>query len=167
MGNGQVNRTLGNMIRALPPRTKQDWPQMLQTLTLAYNCTAHESTGFTPFFLMYGRIPRLPVYLMFQSVYRDNNVTDYDQYVRKMKDDLKEAMLLAQANNTASQQRQTEHYNIDVKGRDIEEGDYVLLTNKGKCGRHKLAEKWDSTLHVVVSVDARCQLALTSQLLTC
>uniref|UniRef100_A0A8C2FH10 Gypsy retrotransposon integrase-like protein 1 n=1 Tax=Cyprinus carpio TaxID=7962 RepID=A0A8C2FH10_CYPCA len=159
MGNGQVerfNRTLGNMIRALPPRVKQDWPQMLQTLTFAYNCTAHESTGFAPFFLMYGRIPRLPVDLMFQSVDRDNIVTDYDQYVKKMKDDLREAMLLAQANNIASQQRQSEHYNKDVKGRDIEEGDYVLLANKGEHGRRKLADKWDSTVHVVVSVDTRC-----------
>lgn len=45
MGNGHTerfNRTLGNMIRALPPRDKQRWPQMLQTLTFAYNCTAHE-----------------------------------------------------------------------------------------------------------------------------
>ncbi|KAL1246716.1 hypothetical protein QQF64_034355 [Cirrhinus molitorella] len=121
MGNGQVerfNRTLGNMIRALPPRTKQDWPQMLQTLTFAYNSTTHESTGFAPFFLMFGRIPRLPVDLMFQSVDRDNNFADYDQ--------------------------------------DIEEGDYVLLANKGERGRRKLADKWDSTLHVVVSVDTRC-----------
>ncbi|KAL1255089.1 hypothetical protein QQF64_013150 [Cirrhinus molitorella] len=159
MGNGQVerfNRTLGNMIRALPPRTKQDWPQMLQTLTFAYNSTAHESTGFAPFFLMFGRIPRLPVDLMFQSVDRDNNFADYDQYVRKLKDNLKEAMLIAQANNTASQQRQTDYYNKDVKGRDIEEGDYVLLANKGERGRRKLADKWDSTLHVVVSVDTRC-----------
>lgn len=49
MGNGIVerfNRTLGSMIRALPPRSKQKWPQMLQTLTFAYNCTAHESTGY-------------------------------------------------------------------------------------------------------------------------
>lgn len=159
MGNGQVerfNRTLGNMIRALPPRTKQDWPRMLQTLTFTYNCTAHESTGFAPFYLMFGRIPRLPVDLMFQSVERDNTFADYDQYVRKLMDNLKEAMLVAQVNNSASQLRQTEHYNKKVKGRDIEEGDYVLLANKGERGRRKLADRWDSTLHVVLSVDPRC-----------
>lgn len=67
MGNGQVerfNRTLGNMIRALPPRAKQIWPQLLQTLTFVF-----ESTGFALFYLMYGRIPRLPVDIIFQSVW--------------------------------------------------------------------------------------------------
>ena len=53
MGNGQcerMNRTLGNMIRSLPPRSKSKWPQMLNSLTFSYNCTFHETTGFPPFF---------------------------------------------------------------------------------------------------------------------
>uniref|UniRef100_A0A8B9GYV3 Integrase catalytic domain-containing protein n=1 Tax=Astyanax mexicanus TaxID=7994 RepID=A0A8B9GYV3_ASTMX len=125
MGNGQVerfNRTLGNMIRALPPRSKQKWPQMLQTLTFAYNCTAHESTGYAPFYLMYGRIPRLPVDVMFSNIARDNDIMDYDRYVKRMKDDLKEALNLAQVTAHASQQRQADLYNKRVKGCDIEEG---------------------------------------------
>ena len=42
MGNGVVerfNRTLGSMIRTLPPKTKAKWPQMLQLLTFCYNYT--------------------------------------------------------------------------------------------------------------------------------
>lgn len=31
----------------------------------------------------------------------------------------------------------------------------MLLANKGGRGRCKLADKWDSTLHVVVSMDTR------------
>lgn len=159
MGNGHTerfNRTLGSMIRALPPRVKQKWPQMLQTLTFTYNCTAHESTGYAPFYLMYGRIPRLPIDVMFHSVGRDDNITDYVSYVAKMRDDLKEALNLAQANASASQQRQTELYNRRVKGCDIEEGDRVLLANKGERGRRKLADKWESVPYVVVSKDPRC-----------
>lgn len=159
MGNGQVerfNRTLGGMIRALPPRAKQKWPQMLQTLTFAYNCTAHESTGYAPFYLMYGRIPRLPVDVMFHSVSRDQDITDYDTYVRRMRADLKEALVAAQINTEASQQRQAEQYNKRTKGRDIEEGDVVLLANKGERGRKKLADRWDSTPYLVVFKNPRC-----------
>ncbi|KAL2089313.1 hypothetical protein ACEWY4_014001 [Coilia grayii] len=64
MGNGgteRFNRTLGSMLRSLPPRQKHKWPQMVQTMTFVYNCTAHETTGFAPFYLMFGRVPRLPV----------------------------------------------------------------------------------------------------------
>lgn len=52
MGNGsaeQFNRTLGNMIRSLPPQAKHVWPQMLHTLTFMCNSTIHETTGFLPF----------------------------------------------------------------------------------------------------------------------
>lgn len=159
MGNGHTerfNRTLGNMIRALPPREKHKWPQMLQTLTFVYNCTAHESTGYAPFFLMYGRIPRLPVDVMFHNVARDNDVTDYDSYVKRMRDDLREALALAQTNTGASQQRQADLYNKKQKGVDIEEGDRVLLANKGERGRRKLADRWESTIYTVISKNPTC-----------
>uniref|UniRef100_A0AAY4A1Q4 Gypsy retrotransposon integrase-like protein 1 n=1 Tax=Denticeps clupeoides TaxID=299321 RepID=A0AAY4A1Q4_9TELE len=161
MGNGQAerfNRTLGGMIRALPPRAKQKWPQVLQTLTFAYNCTAHESTGYAPFYLMFGRIPRLPVDVMFHNVERDNNHVDYDSFVKRMRDDLKEALLVAQANATDSQRHQAELYNLRIKGCDIEVGDQVLLANKGERGRRKLADKWESTPYIVESKDPRCHV---------
>ncbi|XP_019220262.1 uncharacterized protein LOC106098742 [Oreochromis niloticus] len=159
MGNGHTerfNRTLGNMIRALPPREKHKWPQMLQTLTFIYNCTAHESTGYAPFFLMYGRVPRLPVDVMFHNVARDNDVADYDSYVKRMRDDLREALTLAQTHTGISQQRQTDLYNKKQKGADIEEGDRVLLANKGERGRRKLADRWEPTIYTVVSKNPTC-----------
>lgn len=91
MGNGAVerfNRTLGNMIRALPPRAKQKWPQLLRSLTFSYNATVHETTGFAPFLLMFGRVPRLPVDMLFRSVLMDEQVVDYDVYVQCLRRDL-------------------------------------------------------------------------------
>lgn len=159
MGNGQVerfNRTLGGMIRALPPRAKQKWPQMLQSLTFAYNCTAHESTGFAPFYLMFGRVPKLPVDVMFSSVERDDVLIDYDAYVRRLRDDLKEALALAQKNAEVSQRRQADLYNKRSKGCSIEIGDQVLLANKGECGRRKLADKWEASPYIVVALNPQC-----------
>ncbi|KAJ8381090.1 hypothetical protein SKAU_G00018680 [Synaphobranchus kaupii] len=71
MGNGgteRFNRTLGSMLRSLPLWSKHKWPQMIQTMTFAYNCTQHETTGFAPFYLMFGRVPQLPVDLLFKNV---------------------------------------------------------------------------------------------------
>lgn len=137
MGNGHVerlNRILGGMIRALPPKGKHNWLQMLQTLTFAYNCTAHESTGYAPFYLMYGSVPRLSVDIVFHDVDRDNHVTDNYAYVERMRDNLKEALTLAQVNGE-------DLYKRKMKGCDVEEGDQVLLANKGEHGRRKLADK--------------------------
>ncbi len=77
MGNGSVerfNRTLGNMIRVLSPDVKRDWPRRLQTLSFLYNCTINETTGYAPFYLMFGRVPRLPIDILFRSVLNDPDV---------------------------------------------------------------------------------------------
>ncbi len=114
MGNGQTerfNRTLGNMIRSLPPRAKERWPQMIQTLTFSYNCTTHETTGFAPFYLMFGRIPKLPVDVMFGSALRNEDVQTYDEYVKSLQKDLREAVHIAKGNTMDAQRKQTEGYN--------------------------------------------------------
>ncbi|XP_029624125.1 uncharacterized protein LOC115203513 [Salmo trutta] len=153
MGNGQaerLNRTLGGMIRALPARSKAKWPQMLNTLTFSYNCTVHETTGFPPFFLMFGRTPRLPVDVMFESVLLDGDTVDVDKYVQSLGEDLREAMTLAQQHASKQQKIQAEVYNRRSKGHSVEKGDRVLLANKGERGKKKLADRWDSAMYIVV-----------------
>lgn len=104
----------------------------------------------------YGRIPRLPVDVMFHNVERDCDVADYDNYVLKLRENLREALSFAQVNAIASQQHQAEVYNRRVKGHDIEGRDQVLLAKKGERGRKKLADKWESTLYTVVARDPKC-----------
>uniref|UniRef100_A0A3B5QIP4 Gypsy retrotransposon integrase-like protein 1 n=1 Tax=Xiphophorus maculatus TaxID=8083 RepID=A0A3B5QIP4_XIPMA len=152
-GNGQaerLNRTLGSMIRALTPRAKAKWPKMLNTLTFAYNCTVHETTGFPPFFLMFGRTPRLPVDVMFESVLLDGETADMDKYVQSLGTDLREAMTLAQRHAEKQQLRQAEVYNRKIKGHSLEKGDRVLMANKGERGKRKLADRWKDTVYIVV-----------------
>ncbi len=150
-GTERFNRTLGNMLWSLPPRSKQKWPQLVQTMTFVYNCTAHETTGFAPFYLMFGRVPRLPVDLMFQSVLRDESICDYNDYVQSLIKDLQSAMVLAQKNSTAEQKHQSDQYNKRVKGLPLSVGDYVLVANKGCRGKRKLADKWEPTMYSIVS----------------
>lgn len=153
MGNGQTerfNRTLGDMIRSLPPRSKANWPQMLNTLTFSYNCTRHETTGYPPFFLMFGRTPRLPVDVLFESVILDGGTVDVSKYIQSLGKDLREAMSLAQHNARQQQKKQAEHYDRKCKGHSLELGDRVLLANKGEKGKRKLADRWESTVYIVV-----------------
>ncbi|CAI5678545.1 unnamed protein product [Oreochromis niloticus] len=149
----RFNRTLGNMLRSLPPRSKQKWPQMIQSMTFVYNCTAHKTTGFAPFYLMFGRVPRLPVDLMFRDVLHDNTICDYDTYVKSLMDDLRSAMLQAQEHSTMEQRHQSGQYNRNVKGLPLSLGDQVLLANKGVRGKRKLSDEWEPVVYTVVDLD--------------
>jgi transposase InsO family protein len=64
MGNGmceRFNRTLLNMLGSLESHQKQNWKAYLGPMIHSYNCTRHESTGQTPYLLMFGRNPSLPI----------------------------------------------------------------------------------------------------------
>ena len=57
----KFNHTLLRMIGTLDQDQKDKWQDWVLTLTHAYNCTHCESMGFSPYYLMFGWVPRLPV----------------------------------------------------------------------------------------------------------
>jgi hypothetical protein len=63
--NGQVerfNKTMANMLaKKLTDKTQVLWHKYLSTIALEYNCTRHSATGETPFFLVYGQEPHMPL----------------------------------------------------------------------------------------------------------
>ena len=89
MGNGMVerfNQTLLNMLGTLEDHQKQDWKSYVAPLVHAYNVTRHDSTGFSPFFLMFVRHPRLAIdaHLGLQSS-NESNVGSKETYSSKLK----------------------------------------------------------------------------------
>ena len=58
-------RTLLSMLGTLNKQQKSEWRKYVKPLTHAYNCTVNETTGFTPYFLMFGRHAKLPIDIVF------------------------------------------------------------------------------------------------------
>ena len=49
------------MIGRIEPNEKVRWKDKVQALTHTYNCTSSCTTGYSPYFLFYGREPRIPI----------------------------------------------------------------------------------------------------------
>ena len=152
--NGQVermNRTLLSMLRTLPELRKRKWDESLNKMIHAYNCTKNEATGYAPYYLLFGRNPRLPVDLIFNLNQESNEQVNYNAYVRQWREDMKEAYEIAQRNATKAAGRSKQYYDRRVSGGVLQPGDRVLvrdLTERGGPG--KLRPHWEKVIHVVV-----------------
>ena len=69
------------MIGTLPENLKVHWQQHVSTLVHAYNCTKINTTGYSPYYLMYGRHPPLPIDIEFGVFIPDIHETTTHKYV--------------------------------------------------------------------------------------
>ena len=154
MGNGMVerfNRTLLNMLGTLQDNQKADWKSHLSTLTHAYNAATHDSTGFSPFYLMFGRHSRLAVDAFLGLPQSQQQVRSRQDYVDKLKQRMAFAYDTASSEARKSADRQKGYYDDKVRYTNLEVGDRVLVKNVGLRGKQKLADLWEHCPYVVRS----------------
>ena len=63
----RFNRTMLAMLASTVEEDPSNWEQHLRKVCMAYNTSVHPSTGYAPFYLMFGRLARLPVDIMYGS----------------------------------------------------------------------------------------------------
>ena len=83
------NYILISMLGTLPIHAKKNWPEWGSTLTHTYNATMCHATGFSPFFIMYGRIPILPIDVEFSVMIPYITRASHQNYAEKLKSHLK------------------------------------------------------------------------------
>lgn len=152
-GNGMTERfnsTLLNMLGTLQPSMKTNWVEHVETLTHAYNCTKHASTGFSPFYLMFMREPRIPLDVTLHKEIEDQDSEDQGEYVAQLQRSLEEAYRRAETNAQEAREKQKAHHDKRVRTAKFSAGDMVLVSRKGHRGRHKIADRWEETPYVIV-----------------
>lgn len=145
----RFNRTLLSMLGTLSQEKKRHWSQHVGYLVHAYNSTKCDSTGYSPYFLMFGREARLPVDLCFGTS-SERKAENHLKYVQKLKENLQHAYHLASEAASKSHQKNKRAYDKRIRFQSLDIGDRVLLKNWGLKGKHKLQTKWSPVPYVVV-----------------
>ena len=145
----RLNRTLLSMLAATVHEHPGDWDKKLRLVCMAYNTSVHQSTGFSPFFLLFGHQARLPVDLAYGTAPMEEMTTQ--EYVRNLRQTLEEAYSTVRNRTGAALERQKELYNRKVHGDEYQVGDLVWLHNPviPKRAKRKLHCPWTGPYRVV------------------
>ena len=133
------NSTLLNMLVTLTPEQKKDWKGHVPALVHAYNCTRNATTGFSPYYLLFGREPRLPVDVEFglQKGSQEGSSGE-SNYVSQLNSRLRFTHKKAKHMAKRQQAMHTELYDQKCRGTELEVGDLVLVKQTAWKGRDKI-----------------------------
>ena len=131
--NGMVERlngTLKQLLKRVASDQPRQWDRFLPAVLFSYREVTQESTGFSPFELLYGRRPRGPSDILHdiitQNEKQPEDISTFE-YITNLKERLSSACELARqaSENASSQSRLSKNKGVTLKQFNV--GDMVLL----------------------------------------
>ncbi len=130
----RFNRTLLQMLGTLQEDDKVRWRDHVQPLVHAYNCTRNDTTGFSPYQLMFGRQPSLPIDVAFGIKPEGGKKVTHSDYVKNLQESLRESYQTAVEHSQKTAFRNKQRYDLKVRESTLHAGDRVLVKNVGIRG---------------------------------
>ena len=152
--NGQVermNQTIIRMIGKLEEDRKACWSEHLPELLLAYNATCSAVTGYSPYYLLFGRRPRIPVDYLFPTLHNSPHQTKMEVSVVAMQKRLKEAFTVARHLTSEEVAKQCRYYDRKAGAVALQPGDIVMVCTDGFVGKRKVKDRWEDGGFIVES----------------
>ena len=152
--NGQVermNQTIIRMIGKLEEDKKACWSEHLLELLLAYNATRSTVTGYSPYYLLFGRRSRIPVDYLFPTLRDSPHQTKMEVSVVAMQKRLKEAFAVARCLTSEEAAKQCRYYDHKAGAVALQPGDIVMVRTDGFVGKRKVKDRWEDGGFIVES----------------
>ena len=148
--NGQVecmNQTIIHMISKLEEDRKACWSEHLPELLMAYNATCSTMTGYSPYYLLFGRRPRIPGNYLFPTLCDSPHQTKMEVSVAAMQKRLKEAFTVVRHLTSEEVARQCCYYDHKAEAVALQPGDVVMVHTDGFVGK----DQWEDRGFIVES----------------
>uniref|UniRef100_A0A3B1KCR2 Gypsy retrotransposon integrase-like protein 1 n=1 Tax=Astyanax mexicanus TaxID=7994 RepID=A0A3B1KCR2_ASTMX len=150
-GNAQCerfNRTLHDLLRSLPPDKKCRWPEHLSEVVYPYNVTPHATTGYSPYLLLFGIDPHLPIDALLGQTAEVSAKADWLAAHQRR---LKEAHARAKEYSEQKAAERIAFQNDKTYCPPVGVGQTVYLRNRPQ-GRNKIQDAWQSIPYRVVDI---------------
>lgn len=148
----RCHQTLKSMVRTFCVDCPKDWDVAMPFLLFAIRDAVNESTGFSPFELVYGHEVRSPLTMMRERLLEPQAQGDLLQYVSTFRDRLKAAWKVAAQNLTGAKERMKARYDRKAVQRSFVPGDKVLVLMP--VGGEKFGTRFNGPFTVVRKVGA-------------
>lgn len=150
--NGLVERfngTLKTILKRLCSECPKQWDRYLPAVLFAYRTSIQESSGFSPFELVFGRKVRGPMEILqaYWGREEEEEIKNVYKYVVDLKQRLQETCDIAQEELLKAQEVNKKHYDKSAKPKVLEVGQKVLLLLPTKP--NKLLLQWRGPYTVV------------------
>ena len=159
----RFNRSLLAMLNTATMERPFEWEDHLCQLCMAYNTSRQPTTGYTPFYLMFGRQARMPIDIMFGTP--SPPASPATEYATLLRERLESAFQKVRQNMKYKLERQKEVYDHKTHGSPFADGDLVWLhssrVNPGQL--RKLHRPWSGPFRIVKKLsDATYRIQHTS-----
>ena len=152
--NGQVermNQMIIRMIGKLEEDKKACWFEHLPELLLVYNATCSTVTGYSLYYLLFGRRPRIPVDYLFPTLHDSPHQTRMEVSVVAMQKRLKEAFAVARCLTSEEVAKQCHYYDRKAGAVALPPGDIVMVRTDAFVGKQKVKDRWEDGGFIVKS----------------
>ena len=117
----------------------------------AYNSTCLAVTGYSPYFLLFGRKSRMPVDCLFPTLHDSPHQAKMEVSVVAMQKRLKEAFAVARHLTSQEAARQRRYYDRKAGAIPLQPGDVVMAHTDGFVGKRKVKDWWEDGGYIVES----------------
>ena len=132
----RLNSAVIQMLRILSEKLKYKWKDSLNKLMHTYNCTKHSITGYSPYFLLFGRNPKLPIDIILREDQESTNEQpNYHNFIQTWKDRMKETFKIVEENTKKRRTADKRQRDLKATLEPLEVGGRVLVRNLTERGR--------------------------------
>ena len=142
--------TLKEILGKCASEDGKDWDRLLPYILFAYREAPQESTGFSPFELLYGREIRGPLDVLKEEWETKSNKESVISHIMLMRERLESTSNLVQRNMKQAQAQQKRWYDCTARQRVLQEGEKVLVLLPTSTS--KLLAQWQGSYMIVKSV---------------